>query len=70
MCFLRLEIKPDINLFPYEYETTSYLRQFDAFANSSAQYCMTCLTWDPMGEIQGDPMILLPTVIITICPGF
>ena len=25
-------------------ETTSYLRQFEAFCNHSAQYCMTCLT--------------------------
>ena len=44
--------------------TTLYLRQFDAFCNPSAQYCMTCLTWDPMGEIQGGPIVLLPIMIL------
>ena len=47
---------------PLNIETMSYLRQFDAFCYHSAQYCMTCLTYDPMGEIQGGPIILLPNV--------
>ena len=27
---------------------------------------MSCLTWDPMGEIQGGPIILLPTVPVLL----
>ena len=38
------------------------MRQFDAFWYHGAQYCVTCLTKDPMGEIRGGPIILLPTV--------
>ena len=47
---------------PLNIETTSYLQQFNAFCNHSAQYCVTCLTQDPTGEIQGGPIILLLTV--------
>ena len=45
-------------------ETTSYLQQFDAFCNHSAKYCMTCLISDPMGEIQGGPIIVPPAVCV------